>query len=63
VRYAEIAQTRVSQSFPGALEVLDTEDNCLVVDGGAEWKSLIDARRSPAADSGRKARSVPLEPQ
>jgi hypothetical protein len=44
LRYAEIAETRVSQSFRDVLEVLDTEDNCLVVDGGAEWKPLIDAR-------------------
>lgn len=44
LRYAEIAETRVSQSFAHVLEVLDAEDNCLVVDGGAEWKPLIDAR-------------------
>jgi len=44
LRYAEIAETRVSQSFAGVLEVLDAEGNCLVVDGGAEWKPLIDAR-------------------
>jgi hypothetical protein len=54
LRYAEIAETRVSQSFADVLEVLDTEGNCLVVDGGAEWKPLIDARRSPPADSGAK---------
>ena len=63
LRYAEIAEMRVSQSFPDALEVLDTEGNCLLVDCGAEWKPLIDARRSPTAASGRKAHSVPLEPQ
>ena len=56
LRYAEIAETRVSQPFAGVLEVLDTEGNCLVVDGGAEWKPLIDARCSlrRAADTDGK---------
>jgi hypothetical protein len=38
------------------LEVLDAEGNCLVVDGGAEWKPLIDARCSVrrAADTDGK---------
>jgi hypothetical protein len=55
-RYAEIAQTRVSQSSPDVLEVLDTEGSCLVVDGGVEWKPLIDARCSirRAADTDGK---------
>ena len=44
LRYAEIAEVRVGHSFPGVLEVLDAEGNSLVVDGGEEWKSLIDAR-------------------
>ena len=56
LRYAEIAETRVSQSFGGVLEVLDTEGNCLIVYGGAEWKPLIDARLSlrRAADTDGK---------
>ena len=45
LRYLEIAETRVSASFPGVLKVLDTEGNCLVVGGGVDWKPLIDARR------------------
>ena len=55
-RYAEIAQTRLRHSFSDVLEVLDTEGNCLVVDGGAEWKPLIDARCSlrRAADTDGK---------
>ena len=44
LRYAEIAEVRVGHSFPGVLEVLDAEGNSLVVDGGEEWKPLIDAR-------------------
>ena len=44
LRYAEIAETRVGQLRHGVLDVLDTGGNSLVVDGGAEWKPLIDAR-------------------
>ena len=44
LRYAEIAEVRVGHSFAGVLEVLDAEANSLVVDGGEEWKPLIDAR-------------------
>jgi len=56
LRYAEISETRVSQPFAGVLEVLDAEGNGLVVDGGEEWKPLIDARRSlrRAADTDGK---------
>ena len=56
LRYAEIVETRVGHSFPGVLEVLDTQGNGLVVDGGEEWKPLIDARRSlrRAADTDGK---------
>jgi hypothetical protein len=56
LRYPGIAETRVSQSFPDVLEVLDAEGNCLIVDGGAEWKPLIDARSSlrRAADTDGK---------
>ena len=56
LRYAEIAETRVGHSFPGVLEVLDTKGDRLVVDGGEEWKPLIDARRSSrrAADTDGK---------
>lgn len=46
LRYTEIAETRVSRSFADVLEVLDTDGNCLIVDGGAAWKPLIDARCS-----------------
>ena len=44
LRYAKIAEVRVGHSFPGVLEVLDAEGNSLIVDGGEEWKPLIDAR-------------------
>ena len=57
LRYAGIAQTRGSQSFANVLEVLDTEGNCLVVAGGAQWKPLIDARRPavrPSDDPGKR---------
>ena len=56
LRYAEIAEVRVGHSFPGVLEVLDAEGNSLVVDGGEEFKPLIDARCSvrPAADTDGK---------
>ena len=56
LRYAEIAETRLSRPYDDVLEVLDTEGNCLVVDGGAEWKPLIDARCSlrRAADTDGK---------
>ena len=57
LRYAGIAQTRGSQSFANVLEVLDTEGNCLVVEGGADWKPLIDARRPavrPIDDPGKR---------
>src|SRR5688500_19212161 len=46
LRYAEIGQTRVSQSFADVLAVLDTEGNSLVFEGGAKWKPLIGARCS-----------------
>jgi hypothetical protein len=38
------------------LEVLARDGTCLVVHGYglAEWKSLIDARRSPADDTGSR---------
>ena len=56
LRYAEIAETRLSRPFAGVLEVLDAEGNCMVVDGGAQWKPLIDARCSlrRAADTDGK---------
>ena len=56
VRYVEIAETLVGHSFPGVMEVLDAEGNSLVVDGGEEWKPLIDARCPPrrAADTDGK---------
>ena len=59
LRYAEIAETRLSRPYDDVLEVLDTEGNCLVVDGGAEWKPLIDAscslRRAADTDGKRSA--------
>lgn len=57
LRYREIAETRVSPSFPDVLEVLATEGNCLLVDGGVEWKPLIDARcpaSRPIDDPGKQ---------
>jgi hypothetical protein len=63
VRYADVAETRVGRDWSFArfastdkLEVLAQDGTCLVVHGFglAEWKSLIDARRSPADDTGSR---------
>lgn len=56
LRYAEIAETRLSRPYGDVLEVLDTEGNCLAVDGGVDWKPLIEARcpLRRAADTDRK---------
>jgi hypothetical protein len=63
VRYPDVAETRVGRGWSFArfastdkLEVLARDGTCLVVHGYglAEWKSLIDARRSPADDTGSR---------
>ena len=63
VRYADVAETRVGRGWSFAraastdkLEVFAKDGSCLVLHGYrlAGWKSLIDARRSPAGDSSSK---------
>jgi hypothetical protein len=51
LRYARIAQVRGAESVHDALEVLDAAGERLVVPGAAQWKPLIEERRSAVRSS------------
>jgi hypothetical protein len=51
LRYARIAQVRVAESVHDALEVFDAAGGRLVVPGAAQWKPLVEERRSAAGSN------------